>query len=111
MSSEPVTLKYKVVKACNTFSEYFIQLLHETSLGLYRIYEHNMRKIPQLIKSRGRLERTINNNNIINERITDMIDNVQKIKNVDATDNILVMINRITSLKEDLESTVEDNKH
>ena len=41
-----------IIIACNTFSEYFIQLLHETSLGLYRIYEHNMRKIPQLIKSR-----------------------------------------------------------
>jgi len=34
-----------------------------------------------------------------------MIDNVQKIKNTDATDNILVMINRISSLKEDIETT------
>ncbi|ORX49280.1 hypothetical protein BCR36DRAFT_412802 [Piromyces finnis] len=103
MSSEPATLKYKIIKACNTFSEYFIQLLHETSLGLFRIYEHNMRKIPKLIKTKDRLERTINNNNIINLRINDMIDNVQKIKNTDSTDNILVMIKRISSLKEDIE--------
>jgi hypothetical protein len=109
MSSEPATLKFKIVKACNTFSEYFIQLLHETSLGLYRIYEHNMRKIPQLIKSRGRLERTMNNNNIINERITDMLDNVQKIKSIEATDNILVMIQRVASLKEDIEAVNQEN--
>jgi len=110
MSTEPVTLKFKVVKACNTFSEYFIQMLHETSLGLYRIYEHNVRKIPQLIKAKSRIERTINNNNIINARITDMIDNVQKINNIDATDNILDMIKRISSLKEDIEAASNENK-
>jgi len=51
----------------------------------------------------------MNNNNIINERITDMLDNVQKIKSIEATDNILVMIQRVASLKEDIEAVNQEN--
>jgi len=38
-----------------------------------------------------------------------MIDNVQKINNIDATDNILDMIKRISSLKEDIEAASNEN--